>query len=74
MSQNLHSTGIYSWFSYVKHIVEESGMDLDTLKTYYSQKITKNIREQIKLKVKHFCEKLVNDELSDIKDKSKHYL
>lgn len=35
------------------------------LNKYSSHKITKTIREQIKLKLKHLNEKLVNDKISD---------
>lgn len=38
-------------------------MDLDTFKKYSSHKITKTIREQIKLKLKDFYEKRVNDKI-----------
>ena len=53
----------FSWFSFVKHVSEETGMDLDTFKKYSSHKINKTIREQIKLKLKDFYEKRVNDKI-----------
>lgn len=40
MSQNLDSTVIYSWLSYVKHVLEETDMEKYTLNEYALQKIT----------------------------------
>ena len=71
LTQKLDSTGIFSWFTYVKDVLTETGIDLETIKKYSLKKVTKSNREHIRLELKHFYDKLIDKKFSEIESNSK---
>jgi hypothetical protein len=50
LCQNLVSQGIYTWFSYAKSIIDETGLDILQLQNTAGSKSSKTTQEICKIK------------------------
>lgn len=71
LTKNLNDTGVYSWYTYIKDILEELNIDLDTIKEYSLGKMTNVKRDKIKSEIKYFYENLFKKKMTNIDDTSK---
>ena len=72
--QNLDSQGIYTWFSYSKSIIDETGLDILQLQNTTSSNQVKLPKKYVKSTLKLYSENLINNKLSKLDQKSKLYL
>jgi hypothetical protein len=71
--QNLDSQGIYTWFSYAKSIIDETGLDILQLQNTTSSNQVKLPKKYVKSTLKFYYENLIN-KLSKLDQKSKSNL
>lgn len=71
LTKNLDDKGIYSWFTYIKDVMEDLNLDLEKIKEYSLKKITKSTRDKIKSEIKSVYENLFKKKITDIDDNSK---
>jgi hypothetical protein len=74
LCQNLVSQGIYTWFSYAKSIIDETGLDILQLQNTISSNQVKLPKKYVKSTLKFYYENLINNKLSKLDQKSKLYL
>lgn len=74
LCQNLDSQGIYTWFSYAKSIIDETGLDILQLQNTTSSNQVKLPKKYVKSTLKFYYENLINNKLSKLDQKSKLYL
>ena len=60
LSQNLDSQGIYTWFSYAKSIIDETGLDILQLQNTTSSNQVKLPKTYVKSTLKFYYENLIN--------------
>ena len=72
--QNLDSQGIYTWFSYAKSIIDETGFNILQLQNTTISNQVKLPKKYGKSTLKLYYENLVNNKLSKLDQKSKLYL
>ena len=72
--QNLDSQGIYTWFSYAKSIIDETGLDILQLQNTTSSNQAKLPKKYVKSTLKFYYENLINNKLSKLDQKGKLYL
>jgi hypothetical protein len=66
--------GIYTWFSYAKSIIDETGLDILQLQNTTSSNQVKLPKKYVKSTLKFYYENLINNNLSKLDQKSKLYL
>ena len=74
LCQNLDFQGIYTWFSYAKSIIDETGLDILQLQNTTSSNQVKLPKKYVKSTLKFYYENLRNNKLSKLDQKSKLYL
>ena len=74
LCQNLDSQSIYTWFSYAKSIIDETGLDILQLQNTTSSNQVKLPKKYVKSTLKFYYENLINNKLSKLDQKSKLYL
>jgi hypothetical protein len=72
--QNLDSQGIYTWFSYAKSTIDETGLDILQVQNTTSSNQIKLHKKYVKSTLKYYYENLINNKLSKLDQKSKLYL
>jgi dTDP-4-dehydrorhamnose reductase len=60
LCQNLDSQGIYTWFSYAKSIIDETGLDILQLQNTTSSNQVKLPKKYVKSTLKFYYENLIN--------------
>ena len=70
LCQNLDSQGIYTWFSYAKIIIDETGLDILQLQNTTSSNQVKLLKKYVKSTLKFYYENLINNNLSNIDQKN----
>jgi hypothetical protein len=65
---------IYTWFSYVKSIIDETGLDILQLQNTTSSNQVKLPKKYVKSTLKFYYENLINNKLTKLDQKNKLYL
>ncbi len=71
LTKSLDACNIYTWFTYAKDILMETGIDIEKLKTCHNIKQLKNIKKYIKCEINNHYQNLFDNKLNSIDDKSK---